>query len=69
MYAGNDVSAASTLSKGNGGLKIAANFKAGAAASNPSLLNTEQKIFGNLRLHSHRMVGIKPCTGFFFSTK
>lgn len=69
MYAGNDVSVASTLSKGNGGLKIAVNFKAGAAASNPSLLNTEPRIFGNLRLNSHRIVGIKPCTNYFYCTR
>ena len=50
------------------GLKITTNAKAGAAASNPSLLNGEKKVLGNLTLHSHHMVGIKPCQSYLFST-
>ena len=68
MYTSNSISTTDKLSKGNRGLKIATNFKAGAAASDPSLLNGEQKVQGNLRLRSHHIVGIKPCTAYFYST-
>jgi len=67
MYTSNSISTTDKLSKGNRGLKIATNFKAGAAASNPSLLNGEQKVLGNLALRSHLMIGIKPCGGMYFS--
>jgi hypothetical protein len=50
------------LSKGNRGLKVANNYKAGAAASNPSLLNGTQKVLGGFKLRTHSSIGIAPCT-------
>ena len=67
MYAGNTVSTADQLSKENRGLKVSTNPKAGAAASNPSLLNGEEKRLGNLKLRSHATVGIFPCTHMLLS--
>ena len=57
MYVGNTVTTAHALSRGRN-LKVATNFKAGAAASDPSLLNSEQTDVGNLKLRTHRIAGI-----------
>ena len=66
MYAGN-ISTAEKQSKGNRGLKVANNYKAGAAASNPSLLNGEQKVLVGLKLRTHASIGISPCQGVIWS--
>jgi hypothetical protein len=60
MYVGNTVTTAQALSRGRN-LKITTNFKAGAAASNPSLLNSEETAVGNLKLRTRRIAGIWPC--------
>jgi len=67
MYAGNTVSTEKALSKGSRGLKLATNFKAGAAASNPSLLYPNQRVVGSLKLRTHVIGGIGPCTAVVYS--
>jgi len=67
MYAGNTVSPANALSKSNSGLKVATNLKAGAAASNPSLLNPQQEVVGHLQLRTVVLAGLKPCNSYFLS--
>jgi hypothetical protein len=67
MNAGNNVSTANALNKGNRGLKIATNAKAGAAASNPSLLNGEQTAVRSLKLRTYVTAGIAPCTAVIWS--
>jgi len=55
------------MHKENRGLKVVTNFKAGAAASNPSLLNPNQAVVGSLKLRRHVSGGISPCTAVVYS--
>lgn len=66
MYVGNTVTTVNTLSRGRN-LKVATNLKAGAAASNPSLLNSEETAVGSLKLRKYVMGGIRPCLPAFMS--
>ena len=66
MYAGNGVISA-TRNNGNRGLRLTKNYKAGAAASNPSLLNREQVAVGTLKIHGYAIAGIYPCRPIFSS--
>jgi len=68
MYAGNTVSKPNLPGDINRGLKLATNFKAGAAASNPSLLNREQVAVGTLKIHGYAIAGIYPCRPLYFSS-
>ena len=65
MYVGNTVTTAHPLSRGRN-LKVATNYKAGAAASNPSMLNCEQRAVGSLKLRTNRIAGIWPCQPLYY---
>ena len=67
MYAGKTFSMANTMSNATHGLKVTTNLKAGAAATNPSLLNANQMVVGDFKVRTTVMVGARPCTTILYS--
>jgi hypothetical protein len=59
----------SSIETGNtaSGLKVATNLKAGAAACNPTLLNTNMVVVGGLNVRTNMAGGASPCTHMVFS--
>jgi len=67
MYAGKTFSMANMMNNATQGLKVTTNLKAGAAATNPSLLNPNQTVVGHFKVRTAVMVGAKPCTMILYS--